>query len=289
MTRYALRHSTAYDYESVVDLAAHLLHLTPRALPGQQVEASRLVFSPAPSHRRDGLDHFGNMTTWMFLHAPHGRFAVTLDATVEVDFAPPPFASQTPPWEVVREAVRARAGWQAAEFALPSALAAPHAAAGAYARASFPPGRPILAALRELTSRIKRDFAFRPGATTVSTPVAQVMARRAGVCQDFAHTMIAGLRTLGLPARYVSGYVRTNPPPGQVRRQGADASHAWVGCWMGPDLGWVDLDPTNDLVVADEHVVLGWGRDYADISPVKGLLLGGGRQELEVAVDLVPV
>jgi ferredoxin len=132
-----------------------------------------------------------------------------------------------------------------------------------------------------------RDFAFKPGVTTLSTPVSQVLSLRAGVCQDFAHLMIAGLRAIGLPARYCSGYVRTRPPPGQARRQGADQSHAWVGAWMGPDNGWVDLDPTNDLVVRDEHVLLSWGRDYADISPVKGILLGGGKQVLEVSVDLV--
>jgi transglutaminase-like putative cysteine protease len=288
VTRYALRHRTAYAYASPVDLATHLLHLTPRPLPGQIVRRAEVTCLPAPSHRTEGQDHFGNGMTWLFLEAPHAAFAVTLEAEVEVDFAPPPEAHLTPTWEAVRDAAQRRSGWDAAEFTLPSLYAGPEAAAGAYARASFAPGRPVLAGLRELTSRIKRDFAFRPGATTLSTPVAQVMANRAGVCQDFAHAMIAGLRTLGLPARYVSGYVRTRPPPGQVRRQGADASHAWVGCWLGPELGWVDLDPTNDLVVADEHVVLGWGRDYADISPVKGLLLGGGRQELEVAVDLVP-
>jgi transglutaminase-like putative cysteine protease len=138
-----------------------------------------------------------------------------------------------------------------------------------------------------VTGRIKRDFAFKPGVTTISTPVSQVLSLRGGVCQDFAHLMIAGLRAIGLPARYCSGYVRTRPPPGQQRRQGADQSHAWVGAWLGPQLGWVDLDPTNDLVVADEHVLLGWGRDYADISPVKGILLGGGKQVLEVSVDLV--
>jgi len=289
VTRYALRHRTAYEYASPVDLAAHLLHLTPRLLPGQAVQQARVTCLPVPGHRTEGLDHFGNGITWLFLEAPHAVFEVTLDAVVEVAFGAPPEAHATPTWEAVRDAAQRRSGWNAVEFALPSLHAAPESAAGAYARASFPPGRPVLAGLRELTSRIQRDFAFRPGATTLSTPVAQVMADRAGVCQDFAHTMISGLRALGLPARYVSGYIRTRPPPGEIRRQGADASHAWVGCWLGPDFGWVDLDPTNNLVVSDEHVVLGWGRDYADISPVKGLLLGGGRQELEVAVDLVAI
>jgi transglutaminase-like putative cysteine protease len=288
VTRYLLRHRTAYVYAKPVDIAAHLLHLTPRSVPGQVVEHQSLDCAPHAQHRREGHDHFGNGMTWLFIEAPHAAFEVTLEAAVEVDFAAPPAAGATLPWEAVREAARGSAGWQAVEFTLPSALAPAEALAGAYARQSFPPGRPVLAGLRELTTRIRRDFAFRPGVTTISTPIAQVMANRAGVCQDFAHAMIAGLRVLGLPARYVSGYVRTRPPPGQVRRQGADASHAWVGAWLGPEHGWVDLDPTNDLVVRDEHVLLGWGRDYADVSPVKGLLLGGGRQSLDVGVDLVP-
>jgi transglutaminase-like putative cysteine protease len=187
----------------------------------------------------------------------------------------------------VRDAALRPDGVAATEFVLPSALAPADPGAGAYVAQSFPPGRPVLAGLLEVTGRIKRDFAFKPGVTTISTPVSQVLSLRGGVCQDFAHLMIAGLRAIGLPARYCSGYVRTRPPPGQQRRQGADQSHAWVGAWLGPQLGWVDLDPTNDLVVADEHVLLGWGRDYADISPVKGILLGGGKQVLEVSVDLV--
>ena len=160
--------------------------------------------------------------------------------------------------------------------------------AGAYAAPSFPPGRPVLAGLRDLMGRIRREFAFRAGVTTIATPVAKVLQLRAGVCQDFTHLMIAGLRCLGLPARYVSGYIRTRPPPGAVRRRGADQSHAWVGAWLGPEHGWVDVDPTNNLIVSDEHVVLGWGRDFGDVSPVRGVILGGGRHSLTVAVDVEP-
>jgi transglutaminase-like putative cysteine protease len=287
--RYRLRHLTTYAYGAPVDLAAHLLHLSPRELPGQRVLHATLRTDPAPSRRVEGRDHFGNVASWLFLDAPHDRFRVTLEAELEADFPPPPPDTETPRWEEVAEAAREREGWQAAEFAEPSAMAPADAGAGAYAAASFSAGRPVLAGLRELMARIRRDFAFRPGVTTIATPVAQVLAQRAGVCQDFAHLMIAGLRAIGLPARYVSGYLRTRPPPGQPRRQGADHSHAWVGCWLGPGLGWVDLDPTNGLVVADEHVLLGWGRDYADVSPMRGMLLGGGRQSLSVAVDLEPL
>lgn len=287
MTRYALRHVTRYRYAHPVDLANHLLHLTPRALPGQKVESVSLGVTPAPAYRTEGTDHFGNGVCWLSIEAPHESLEVVLDAVVEVGFAPPPAAASTPPWEVVRDTALRPEGVEAVEFTLPSALAPADAGAGAYVAQSFPPGRPVLAGLLEVTGRIKRDFAFKPGVTTISTPVSQVLSLRGGVCQDFAHLMIAGLRAIGLPARYCSGYVRTRPPPGQQRRQGADQSHAWVGAWLGPQLGWVDLDPTNDLVVCDEHVLLGWGRDYADISPVKGILLGGGKQVLEVSVDLV--
>jgi transglutaminase-like putative cysteine protease len=287
MTRYALRHATLYRYARPVDLANHLLHLTPRVLPGQAVEVLSVEVTPAPAWRTEGRDHYGNGVTWLSIEAPHEALEVVLEAVVDVGFALPPPADATPAWEEVRAAATRPEGAEAAEFALPSVLAPADPGAGAYAAQSFPPGRPVLAGLLELMGRIRRDFAFKPGVTTISTPVSQVLALRAGVCQDFAHLMIAGLRAIGLPARYCSGYVRTRPPPGQTRRQGADQSHAWVGCWLGPMLGWVDLDPTNDLVVHDEHVLLGWGRDYADVSPVKGILLGGGRQVLDVSVDLV--
>ena len=176
-----------------------------------------------------------------------------------------------------RNCARGGAGsWQAAEFSFDSPLAPADRAAGLYARHSFPPGRPVLEGLLDLNARIRQDFTFRTDVTTVVTPVARVLAQRAGVCQDFTHVMVAGLRALGLSARYVSGYLRTRPPPGQTARRGADQSHAWVGAWLGAGHGWVDLDPTNNLVVRDEHVVLAWGRDYGDISPVRGVILGGG-------------
>lgn len=287
--RYRVTHVTTYSYGEVVDLASHMLHLTPRPLPGQVVLAASLSAEPAPVRVTSGADHFGNLVTWMFVETPHDRFTVTLRAEVEAEFAPPAPAEATLPWEQVAAAATRTEGWRASEFASASAMAPADAGAGAYARTSFSPGRPILAALLDLQARIRHDFAFRPGVTTVSTPIAQVLASRAGVCQDFAHVMIAGLRALGLPARYVSGYVRTRPRPGQPRRQGADQSHAWVGAWLGPEHGWVDLDPTNDIVVRDEHVVLGWGRDYADVSPLRGVLLGGGAHALSVAVDLDPM
>jgi transglutaminase-like putative cysteine protease len=213
---------------------------------------------------------------------------VTGEAVVEVGFPAPPPAAATPPWEAVAEAAR-RGGpgaWEAAEYALSSPMVPAHAGAGAYAAPCFPPGRPVLEGLLELNDRIRGEFSFRAGVTTLSTPIDRVLERREGVCQDFTHLMLGALRWLGLPARYTSGYIRTRPPPGTPRRRGADQSHAWVGCWLGPEAGWVDLDPTNGLVVRDEHVVLGWGRDYGDISPVRGIILGGGAHNLSVGVDL---
>jgi transglutaminase-like putative cysteine protease len=162
-------------------------------------------------------------------------------------------------------------------------------ASEAYAAQSFTKGRPVLDALLELNERFYTEFRFRSGVTSISTPVSQVMARREGVCQDFSHAMVSGLRGIGIPARYTSGYIRTRPPPGQVKRQGSDQSHAWVGCWLGPQFGWVDVDPTNGIVVKDEHVLLGWGRDFSDVSPVRGVILGGGDHALSVGVDLEPV
>ncbi|MCS6853337.1 MAG: transglutaminase family protein [Elioraea sp.] len=289
--RYRVVHRTAYTYGEAVDLAAHLLHLTPRPLPGQTVLAATITAEPEPARSVTAEDHFGNVATWLFHTEPHADFVVTLEAEVEVAFPAPPEPGSTLPWEAVRDLVAAGGpeAWAQAEFAVASPMAPRDGQAGRYVRDSFPPGRPILAGLLELTARIRRDFAFRPGTTTLATPIAQVMQTRAGVCQDFAHLMIGGLRALGLPARYVSGYIRTRPKPGAERRRGADQSHAWVGVWLGPDHGWVDLDPTNDLVVRDEHVVLAWGRDYADVSPVRGIILGGGRHSLAVSVDLEPV
>jgi transglutaminase-like putative cysteine protease len=288
---YRVRHETAYAYGGGVDLAAHLLHLRPRALAWQRVLASHIVSAPAASRQHEGTDHFGNPVTWLFLDAPHDAFAVRAEAVVDVLFPSPPPAEATPAWEAVAEAAR-RGGpdaWQAAEFLFDSPLCSALPAAGLYAAASFPPGRPVLEGLLDLNSRIGRDFAFRPGVTDLNTTPAEVLARREGVCQDFAHVMISALRALGLPARYVSGYLRTRPPPGQERRLGADQSHAWVAAWLGAAQGWIDLDPTNALVVNDEHVVLGWGRDYGDVSPVRGVVLGSGAHSLTISVDLEPL
>ena len=257
--------------------------------PWQTVISERITTDPTPARRRDGLDHFGNHVTWLFLDLPHADFEVTSEAVVEVDCPPHRHRRHHLPWEDVVQSARSQKGWQAVEFQFGTKMAPVDPASKAYVEESFTEGRPVLEALLDLNERIYTEFRFRSGVTSISTPVSQVMARREGVCQDFSHAMISGLRGIGLPARYTSGYIRTKPPPGQTKRQGADQSHAWVGCWLGPEHGWVDVDPTNGIVVKDEHVLLGWGRDFSDVSPVRGVILGGGEHTVRVGVDLEPV
>ncbi len=288
---YQVCHRTSYAYENPVDLGTHMLHLQPRSLPWQRVISSRLTAHPAPAGMRSGTDCFGNHVAWMFLDAPHPSLDVTLDALVDVTPPAIPDAARTPDWAAVSAAAFAggQGGFAAAEFLFDSPHAPGSAEARDYAAPSFPAGRPVLEGVIDLNTRIGRDFTFRGGVTGIDTTVAQVLKQRAGVCQDFSHLMIAGLRALGLPARYVSGYIRTKPPPGQARRRGCDQSHAWVGCWTGPEHGWVDIDPTNSILIRDEHVVLGWGRDFSDVSPLYGIILGGGKHKLTVSVDLEAV
>jgi len=287
---YTLRHETRYDYSRPVDLSAHVLHLTPLRLPWQRVISCELNADPAPARLRSAVDCFGNTAHWMFLDAPHPEFRAVLSAVVAVDAPPPPAPDATLCWEDVATIAKlgGRDGFAVAEFLFASAMVAPFADASGYTRTSFPAGRSIMAGVWDLTLRIRRDFSFRAGVTEIGTPLSQVLQQRAGVCQDFAHLMIAGLRGIGLPARYASGYIRTRPPKNGVRRRGADQSHAWVSCWLGPDHGWIDLDPTNGLIIADEHVVLAYGRDYADVSPLAGVILGGGAHRVHVSVDLEP-
>ncbi len=283
---YRVRHATTYDYSRPVSLGSHMLHLRPRSLPGQRVLAASLSVEPEPQRRSEGTDHFGNHVTWLFLDQPHPRLRIVSEARVEVGFAGPPEAA-TWPWERVREAACSGGStYNVNEFIHDSPMVGEAPAAGHYADASLTRGRPILPALLELTGRIRREFRFRGGVTSIDTRVDAVLDRREGVCQDFNHLMLAALRSHGLPARYVSGYIRTRPSPGAEKRPGSDQSHAWVEAWLGPEHGWIGLDPTNDLVVSDEHVIVARGRDYGDISPVQGVILGGGRHGMKVSVDL---
>jgi transglutaminase-like putative cysteine protease len=284
---YRLRHATTYEYAEPVVLGTHFMHLLPRERPGQIIREAQLDISPPPDNRRNEIDHFGNFTTTVSLTNPHKHFKVELNATVDVIQPAPPAAALTPGFEQIADAAIRRA--DVAEFFLPSPLAAPAPDIAAYGRLSFVPGQPILAGLLDLNRRVYTDMTYKSGVTNTGTTAAQALKTKMGVCQDYAHLMIACLRGLGLPARYVSGYLRTLPPAGEVKRRGADQSHAWVSAWIGDAGGWVDFDPTNNLMVSDEHVTLAWGRDFQDVSPLRGIILGGGRHSLRVNVDLDPV
>lgn len=288
---YDITHLTSYAYGDPVDLAHHLLHLTPRALAHQSILDCEIVTAPPAARNVASLDHFGNVATVLVMDEPHKDFAVRARARVEITAPVVPGPEATQPFETVREALALGADPQAieaSEFIHASPFVALGPEIAAYARASFPPGTPILAGAIDLTRRIHHDFAYTPGTTAISTPVVEVLADRRGVCQDFAHVEIAALRVLGLAARYVSGYIRTYPRPGARAWRGADASHAWVQVWCGAD-GWIDVDPTNDMIIRDEHITLAIGRDFGDVSPVRGVILGGGRQSLSVAVTVTPL
>jgi len=284
---YRLHHATSYDYAEPVVLGTHFMHLMPRERPGQFIRESQLAITPAPELRRDETDHFGNVTTTVSLTLPHRQFVVALSATVDVAQPAPPRADFSPCWEEISNAALRRA--EIAEFALPSPLATPTAEILALATEFFPSGEPIIAGLIALNRKIFQLMTYRGGVTNTATTAAQVVKGRVGVCQDYAHLMIAVLRAIGLPARYVSGYLRTLPIEGVEKRRGADQSHAWCSAWAGDAIGWVDFDPTNNLLVHDEHVTLAWGRDFQDVSPLRGIILGGGRHTLRVNVDLDPV
>ena len=288
---YDIRHVTTYRYDAAVSSAACVMRLLPRAEAGQRVLDSGLDIAPAPAESRESRDAFGNRVTSVRIDAPHRELRVSALSRVLVARAAPPAAGLTPTWEIIRAAAqgaRALDDSSPAHFLFPSRQVALDAQAVAWCARSFAPARPMLEACVDLMGRIKRDFAYCADATAVTTTVAEAFAARKGVCQDFAHVMIAGLRGLGLPAAYVSGYIRTIPPPGKKRLEGADASHAWVSVWCGPEFGWLDLDPTNDLAVGDDHVVVARGRDYADVSPIDGVFVGSGDHQLSVSVDVRP-
>jgi transglutaminase-like putative cysteine protease len=286
--RYQVIHETVYRYESPVALSQQLLHLTPRVLPWQKREQHALRIDPVPAETAEREDYFGNPVTQVVLAAPHEQLKVRAESKVRVEKRPPAPAAE--PWEGVRERLRGTVSdglAEPAQFLFESPHIEVFRELSSYASASFGRGRPILEAARDLTRRIHADFKFDPRATSVSTPLREVLAKRHGVCQDFAHLMIGCLRSLGLAARYVSGYILTVPPPGRPRLVGADASHAWVSVWCGGrENSWVELDPTNDCVVEDEHVTLAWGRDFSDVTPMRGVILGGGDQELSVRVTV---
>jgi transglutaminase-like putative cysteine protease len=283
---YEVLHSTEYDYSESVAVSHHLAHLSPRALPHQQCLHHDLQIEPAPAVKTTHMDYFGNPVTFFAMQGAHKRLTVRARSRVILEAKSVPSPSDTPPWEKVAD--HTALPLEAAEFLYDSALIPESAELAAYARTAFPPGRPLLDAVLELTRRIHEEFTFDPKATTVRTPLADVFKSRRGVCQDFARLEIACLRTLGLPARYVSGYLETAPPPGRPRLLGADASHAWLAVYC-PGEEWIHVDPTNNLLPSRRHVTVAWGRDYHDVSPIHGVILGGGSHTLRVHVDVLRV
>jgi transglutaminase-like putative cysteine protease len=289
---YRVKHVTTYRYGDPVLLAHHQAHLVPRQTLHQTCLRAQLRVTPNPSEiDESGVDYYGNPTAFFGHRDPHSMLTVQVNSKVEVRARELPAADCGEPWQGVHDPLARLSGEtlvEVADFCFDSPFVALSAEIRAYAERSFVAGRPMIGCLRSLNSRIRNEFAYDPEATTLATPLSQVLAQKRGVCQDFAHLFIACARAMGLPARYVSGYLLTRPPPGKQKLRGSDASHAWVSVFV-PEFGWVDFDPTNDCLPNLEHVVLGWGRDYDDVSPLRGVVLGGGEHRLKVGVDVEPV
>ena len=287
---YFVRHRTTYRYLQDVSYSCHMAHLGLRESPLQQVISSEVTLNPPPASRARRTDYFGNPTEWFTLDQPHTLLEVLAESRVRVSSPPPRNAQASQSWEAVRVAMERAADPDdiyAVQFIFDSPLSAFKSDVAVYAEESFPAGQPILAGALDLMHRIHADFRYDTTVTDATTPVDRVFEIRAGVCQDLAHAGIACLRSLGLPARYVSGYLLTQPPPGTERLLGSDASHAWFSVWA-PPFGWVDLDPTNDVAVAEGHVTVAYGRDYGDVAPLNGIILGGHDHIIEVGVDVIP-
>ncbi len=287
---YNIRHLTAYSYDRTVTSARLVLRVTPRDGDGQRKVAHTLNISPEPLSVDTERDFYGNTVNVVTIDTEHRELTIEALSTVKLTHqAALPLAGE--PWEEVSDAVllsRDLTGSAPVHFMFASPRIQLSADVTKYVRESFKPGRGILEASRELIQRIRKDFDYKPETTDINTPLTQAFAQRQGVCQDFAHIMIAGLRGLGLPAAYVSGYIRTIPPPGEKRLEGADATHAWVSVWCGTS-GWLGFDPTNAIDVGNDHIALAVGRDFSDVSPVYGVFVGSGGTELDVEVDVIPV
>ena len=288
---YLVRHRTTYRYLQDVSHSWHLAHLRPRITPLQSVHDSSIMLSLETASRVAREDYFQNPCEWFSIDRPHTHLEVLAESRVTVQPAPARASRDSASWEAVRamlENPQDEDDRDAVQYLFDSPLTKSRSDFAGYGGVSFPPGRPLLAGAIELMNRIHQDFRYDTTVTDVSTPLDRVFEIRAGVCQDLAHVGIAAMRALGLPARYISGYLLTQPPPGKARLLGSDASHAWFSVWA-PPFGWVDLDPTNNLLVGESHVTAAWGRDYSDVAPVAGIILGGHDHVVEVGVDVIPV
>ncbi len=287
---YDIRHTTTYTYDATVSVSHHVARLAPRALDHQEVLSSIVEIDPTPTVIREQSDYYGNRMSFIAIQGEHEELRVTARSQVKMSPRTEIDLAASAPWEQVREfgaERRLTESGRSMEFAFGSPFVKLAPEFADYARPSFPKARPVLAGAEHLMRRIFDEFEFDASATTVATPAHETLKRRKGVCQDFAHLMIACLRSLGLAARYVSGYLETLPPPGKPKLQGTDASHAWVAVFC-PKLGWREFDPTNSLRPDQRHITLAWGRDYSDVSPIRGVIHGSGEHELDVAVDVLP-
>ncbi|MEM6832931.1 MAG: transglutaminase family protein [Pseudomonadota bacterium] len=289
--RFDVHHKTTYNYTQSVSLSQHFMHLTPRSTPGQLVETSSITTWPEAATWREAKDFFGNKTTLASLDEEHLQTVIEMRSRVTVQPIAVPDPENTPIWTDIIQQLSEMSSedcLRIRQYCYRSPKIRFNREVLALAQSFFPPETPILVGAMKLMDHIHKSFTYDGEATEVDTPIEDVLRLRRGVCQDFAHLQIAGLRSLGLPARYVSGYLMTHPAEGEMKLQGADASHAWVSVWVG-EYGWVDLDPTNNLIVDDEHITLAWGRDYADVSPINGVTFGGGDHSVRVEVDVVPL
>ncbi len=290
---YRVTHRTEYTYEAEVSASYSEAHLVPRRLPHQSCFTSEIVIDPEPLDYREHYDFFDNRTSYFSIHEPHRSLSVTATSLVDVaDHSGQLQLGDREAWDAAAARLHGDKDAElitARQYLLDSPLVAASAELRAYAEPSFRPGRPLVDAVIELTSRIHTDFDYEPGATNIATSLDEVLRARHGVCQDFAHLGVGCLRSMGLPARYISGYLETDPPPGKKKLVGADASHAWLAVFV-PDSGWLDLDPTNDRVPNERYITTAWGRDYADVTPLKGVVFSGaGDHDLHVSVDVARV
>lgn len=286
--KYRLVHNTLYEYNESVSLCHNEAHIIPRPTPWQVVINNSVEISPFPTLHYERTDFFGNPTTYFSIQFPHRQLSVTSSSEVQLQDTSYNL-DNSPSWEDVRDILTSESVnphlLEAREFVLDSPFITTTANLRAYALPSFVPGRSILHATNDLMNRVFTEFVYDPHFTTIVTPLEEVLMHKRGVCQDFAHLMIACVRSVGLSARYVSGYLETLPPPGQVKLQGSDASHAWLAVFV-PDVGWVDFDPTNNKIPINQHITTAWGRDYSDVTPLKGIIFGGGENILSVSVDV---
>ncbi|MGB3210346.1 MAG: transglutaminase family protein [Desulforhopalus sp.] len=286
--KYRITHKTGYKYSAPASLSQNELFLSPRSTPSQSIVESHLSIVPEPQYRHRRIDYFGNTVDVFMIQHPHNELAVAATSVVETTNPVIPAPGGTAPWEDVVRRLAAHTqptDLDAFQFIFASPLITTSQEAISYAASSFTRGTPVLAGATDLMRRIFNEFSYDKTASTVDTTVSQVLENRKGVCQDFAHLAISCLRSLGLAARYVSGYLETIPPPGKPKLVGSDASHAWVAIFI-PDFGWVDFDPTNNQLTNESYITLAWGRDYGDVAPVKGVVMGGGTHRLSVTVDV---